>query len=113
MAAWVAARKEELWPGEVAAALTARRAGGLESAIPYFATNQHRMRYAQFRAQGYPIGIGTVESAGKRVIAARLKQAGMRWTKAGSPAALNLRTHLLSGRGDAIWPLTHPQPSPA
>ena len=63
---------------------------------------------------GYPIGSGTVESACKRVIAARLKQAGMRWTKAESPAALNLRTHLLlNGRGDAIWPLTHPQPSPA
>ncbi len=53
----------------------------------------------------YPMGSGTVESAGKQVIAARLKQAGMRWTKAGAQAALNLRTHLLSGRGDAIWPL--------
>ena len=71
------------------------------------------MRYAQFRAQGYSIGSGTVESAGKRVIGARLKQAGMRWSKAGAQAGLNLRTHLLNGRGDAIWPLTHPQPSPA
>ena len=62
---------------------------------------------------GYPIGSGTVESAGKRVIRARLKQAGMRWSKAGAQAALNLLTYLLSGRGDAIWPLTHPQPSPA
>ena len=80
---------------------------------PLLETHQHRMRYAQFRAQGYPIGSGTVESAVKGVIAARLKQAGMRWTKAGAQAALNLRTHLLNGRWYAIWSLTHPQPSPA
>ena len=67
------------------------------------------MRYAEFRAQGYPIGSGTVESACKRVIGARPKQAGMRWTKAGAQAVLSLRSQLLSGRWEAIWPLTRPQ----
>ena len=111
--AWVAARKEELWAGDVGAVLTALRSGEGESEAHYFETNEHRMRYAEFRARGYPIGSGTVESACKRVIGARLKQAGMRWSKAGAQAVLNLRSHLLSGRWDAVWPLTRPQLTPA
>ena len=110
---WVEARKQELWEGEVEAVLTALRAGGATSEIHYFETNGHRMRYAEFRARGYPIGSGTVESACKRVIGARLKQAGMRWTRMGAQAVLSLRTQLLSGRWDAIWPATRPRLKPA
>ena len=106
---WVEARQQELWEGGVEAVLTALRTGEATSEIHYFETNRHRMRYAEFRAKGYPIGSGTVESACKRVIGARLKQAGMRWTKAGAQAVLNLRTQLLSGRWEAIWPATRPQ----
>ncbi len=36
------------------------------------------IRYARFRAQGYPIGSGSVESANKLVVQSRMKQAGMR-----------------------------------
>ena len=106
---WVEARKEELWEGEVEAVLTALKAGEATSEIHYFETNRHRMRYAEFRARGYPIGSGTVESACKRVIGAQLKQAGMRWTRAGAQAVLSLRAQLLSGRWDAIWPATRSQ----
>ena len=93
--------------------LTALRAGEATSEIHYFQTNRHRMRYGEFRALGYPIGSGTVESACKQVIGARLKQAGMCWSKAGAQAVLNLRTQLLSGRWDTIWPLTRPRLTPA
>jgi hypothetical protein len=115
----VEARKEELWEGRVEAVLAALRGeeGDQEeqteaSEVHYFETHQERMRYAQFRAQGYPIGSGTVESACKRVIGARLKQAGppqADWTKAGAQAVLSLRAALLSGRWDTIWPATRPQ----
>ena len=71
------------------------------------------MGYSEFRAQGYPIGSGTVESAGKRVIGVRLKPAGTRWTRLGARAVLSLRTQLLGGRWDAIWPATRPQLKPA
>ena len=110
---WVAARKDELWEGDVAAVLAALRAGPATSEIHYFETHRHRMRYREFRARGYPIGSGTLESACKRVIGARLKQAGMRWSRAGAQAVLSLRTQLLSGRWDAVWPLTRPQLAPA
>ena len=109
MGSWVEARKEELWEGEVEAVLTALKAGEATSEIHYFETNRHRMRYAEFRARGYPIGSGTVESACKRVIGAQLKQAGMRWTRAGAQAVLSLRAQLLSGRWDAILPATRSQ----
>ena len=113
---WVEARKEELWEGRVEAVLAALRGeeGDQEeqteaSEVHYFETHQERMRYAQFRAQGYPIGSGTVESACKRVIGARLKQAGMGWTKSSAQAVLSLRTQLLSGRWEVIWPFTSPK----
>jgi hypothetical protein len=36
-------------------------------------------KYASFRAQGYPIGSGSVESANKLVVQSRMKGAGIRW----------------------------------
>lgn len=113
MEAWVEARMRELWEGDVAAVLAGLRAGGATSEVHYFETNRQRMRYGEYRARGYPLGSGTVESACKRVIGARLKPAGMRWSKAGAQAVLNLRSHLLSGRWETIWPLTRPKPKPA
>ena len=109
VAAWVEARKEESWNGDVEAVLAALGSEEGASEIHYFETNRRRMRYGEFRSRGYPIGSGTVESACKRVIGARLKQAGMRWSKAGAQAVLGLRSQLLSGRWDAVWPLTRHQ----
>lgn len=110
---WVAERKQELWEGRVKAVLAALKGDQAEPSaateVHYFETNQERMRYAEFRAKGYPIGSGTVESACKRVIGARLKQAGMCWTKAGAQAVLSLRAHLLSGRWETMWPFTRPK----
>ena len=111
---WVAARWQDLWAGDVAAVLTALRAGETTSELHYFATNGHRMDYAEFRAQGYPIGSGTVESACKRVIWARhgSNRRGCAGPS-GAQAVLGLRTQLLSGLWDASWPATRPQLKPA
>jgi hypothetical protein len=108
---WVEARKQELWEGRVEAVLAAlgREEGETEGQRVateghYFETNRERMRYAEFRAQGYPIGSETVESACKGVIGVWLKQAGMCWTKADAQAVLSLRADLLSGRWDRFVP---------
>lgn len=110
---WEVECEAALWQGDVEAVLEAlERQGGqprgqaAAAELHYFETNRERMRYAQFRAQGYPIGSGTVESACKRVIGARLKQAGMCWSKAGAQGVLSLRTALLSGRWDEDWQVT-------
>ena len=56
------------------------------------------MCYAEYRARGLQIGSGSVESGCKQVIAARLKQAGMRWSLPGARAVAAVRTRLKSGR---------------
>lgn len=40
---------------------------------------QPMLRYAHFRALGYPIGGGATESANKLVVEERLKGPGMQW----------------------------------
>lgn len=72
----------------------------VRQAVVYFFHNRYRMRYKEFRAAGYPIGSGTVESACKLVVQTRLKQAGMRWSRNGAQAVLALRSFLLSDRWD-------------
>ena len=66
--------------------------------LSYFATNKDRMRYATFKAHGYHIGSGLVESACKTVVGTRLKQSGMRWSQAGAEAMLHLRSLLLTNQ---------------
>jgi len=77
-------------------------------AIRYLFHQRKRMRYAHFRQLGLPIGSGTVESACKVVVQARLKQAGMRWSRKGAQAMLALRCALLSGRWHQTWSTLHP-----
>jgi hypothetical protein len=72
-------------------------------AIRYLFHQRKRMRYAYFRQLGLPIGSGTVESACKVVVQARLKQAGMRWSRPGAQAMLALRCALLSDRWHNTW----------
>ena len=69
----------------------------------YFVKHKQRMRYPELRAAGYHIGSGSVESACKRIISARLKQAGMIWTRDGAQAMAQLRATILSNRWDAFW----------
>jgi hypothetical protein len=76
---------------------------GLRQALGYFFTNRHRIRFEQFRQAGYPVGSGCVESACKNVVQARLKQAGMSWSRHGAQAMLAVRATVLSDRWDAVW----------
>lgn len=70
----------------------------VRQALGYLYHNRQRMNYAAFRQAGFPIGSGTIESACKTVVQARMKQAGMRWSRNGAQAMLALRTLLLSDR---------------
>jgi len=66
--------------------------------IDYIVRNRRRMRCPQFRAQGLCVSSGVVEAGCKRVVGARLKRAGMRWTVAGANAVIALRCCRLSSR---------------
>ena len=63
-----------------------------------------QIRYAEFQAQGYPIGSGAVESANKLVVEARLKGSGMHWARAHADPMLELRTVVCSDRWEEVWP---------
>jgi hypothetical protein len=46
----------------------------------YYSNHQHRMRYHFYREQGWPIGSGSIESAHRYVLQARMKRAGQHWS---------------------------------
>ena len=105
---WATARIDALWAGKHQQVVHAFRAhvnpdladDPAQQALTYFENNRHRMRYPEFRAQGYQIGSGTIESGCKRVIGARLKQAGMTWTVTGARQMIKARSLYLSSEWD-------------
>ncbi len=83
--------------------LSKNRVDGLRKERTYFTRNRHRMEYARFRRNGWPIGSGPVESACKTIVKHRLCRPGMRWHRATGQHVLSLRTLLKSDRWDAMW----------
>lgn len=90
-----------LWA--VAGQASAKARETLRREINYFSKHKERMRYPALEDAGYHIGSGSVESACKRIITARLKQAGMIWTREGAEAMAQLRATILSERWDEFW----------
>ena len=80
----------------------------VRQALGYFIRNRHRMHYDHYRQAGLLIGSGAVESAAKTVVQARMKQAGMRWSRNGAQAMLSLRCLLLSNRWHELDLAPHP-----
>lgn len=72
--------------------------------VGYFTGHHHRMQYADFKANGYYIGSGPVESACNTIVKQRAKRAGMHWTITGLDPVLALRTLRQSGREQILWP---------
>lgn len=110
--AWVKARKDDLWKGEVAKVIAALDGLNPDSEKTrdearllreYIRTHAERMRYQEFRDAGEPVGSGTVESACKNVVGTRLKRGGMRWKVERAEAVLALRCAILSTRWRAAW----------
>jgi hypothetical protein len=78
----------------------------LRKLINYFAANEHRTDYPSYRAHGWDIGSGPVES-GCKVVGDRLKRSGMRWVEGGAAGVAPLRALYWSGPDvwDAYWAL--------
>ena len=74
----------------------------MKALIDYYETHAARMRYDEYLRLGYGIGSGAVESAHKRVVHARLRQAGMRWSELGAQHLLALRQLLLNGQWSSV-----------
>jgi hypothetical protein len=111
--AWAREQETALWDGNVAAVLAALqphagRGDAVDEAISYYTNHQHRMDYSTYRARGLQIGSGTIESACKQLVSARLKLAGMIWNTAGAEAVAVVRAWLRSERWDEAMRLRPP-----
>ncbi len=108
--AWAHRQLEQVWDGKVDEVLVelARHEGagdGVRDAVTYYTTHGKRMDYAAYRARGLQIGSGSVESACKQVVSARLKGAGMIWDAAGAEAVAVVRAWLKSERWEEAMAL--------
>ena len=81
---------------------TKRRA--VDDLARYLTTNREQMRYQTFRAAGYAIGSGAVESAVSHVVQQRMKRVGMRWRSTGADAMRALRSiYRTTDAWDRFW----------
>lgn len=106
--AWLENARSLLWEGQIdkllhaCQQLSSQATTAVHKAVTYFTNNQKRMDYACFRQQGYFIGSGTVESAGKQIAGLRLKRAGARWTERGALLTAKARAAWLTGTWDVL-----------
>jgi hypothetical protein len=72
--------------------------------LAYLEKRQDQLHYPTYQAQGWPIGSGSVESANKLVVEARLKGAGMHWSRPQVNPMLALRNIVCNDRWAEAWP---------
>ncbi len=106
--AWIARQTHTLkhaGPDPVLAALRALPVGEhRDTALSYLEPRLAHLQYPAFRAAGYPIGSGIVESANKVVVEDRLKGSGMHWAPQSVDPMLALRTVVCADRWEEAWP---------
>ena len=100
--AWLEIVTEDLWQGRVELVIEscrslAKKSNLAKQSVSYYATNIERMRYAQFRAAGYLIGSGVIESGCKQIVTQRLKLPGAQWNLDGAILTAKARAAWLSG----------------
>ena len=72
--------------------------------LNYLTKRLDQIQYATFQARGFPIGSGSVESANKLVVEARLKGSGMHWARSHVNPLVALRTIACADRWTEAWP---------
>jgi hypothetical protein len=116
---WTESHLDLLWDGHVAEVVSVldsldlrqeRYPALVREAPDYFRSNQDRMRYDVFRAQGYPIGSGTVESGANTVVHHRMRRPGRGWQRQNGQAMLAALSELHSGRFEHAWRETFSPP---
>jgi hypothetical protein len=79
---------------------------GVQEKLTYLQKREAHMQYPTYQAAGWPIGSGSVESANKVVVEARLKGAGMRWGRQNVNSMLVLRNAICNRRWHETWTTT-------
>lgn len=99
---WTDDLKTHLFKGEIHAITQQFHCYNLATHANYFQEHQRRMQYAQFRAAGFPIGSGGVES-GVKQFKQRLSGPGMRWSRPALDRMIVLRSAVLGHSFDRLW----------
>jgi hypothetical protein len=101
--AWITKHKKVMWEGDIETLVSACDTlhetcphDSIRKAANYFETHKERMRYADFREQGYQIGSGTIESAAKQIGMMRLKVPGAIWNEENACLVAKARAAYLS-----------------
>ncbi len=115
---WIEIRQKELLAGkldQVIEAIKEKMMGRRESIIAsadkliaYYEKNKYRMKYDEYRAAGYCIGSGAIESAISTVVQQRCKLVGQRWTNR-ITAVLNIRAVFKSSKRGKLRELINQQ----
>jgi len=74
----------------------------INKALTFFANQRSRMHYGRFRAAGYQIGSGTMESGCKQLGVGRLKITGAQWHSNGAQCIAKVRATYLSNNWDDL-----------
>ena len=99
---WFQQQSSALYQGEIWCIIQDIQRHCPEVSVGYFHHHQRRMQYAAFRAEGYPISSGGVES-GIKQFKQRLTGAGMRWSRAGAERMMVIRSAVMTDSFDDIW----------
>lgn len=102
-----------LWEGRVddliddLKALRKGRRGGkrrrINEEIGYLEKGRHRMDYARYREEGWPVGSGAIEGTCKHLVKERFGITGARWKRDQIQDVLALRLAQFNGEWDTYW----------
>jgi len=107
---WIERVETDLWNGRLDAVTTAcaaqvdpqRAEDPAQKAVTYYTNNRARMDYPTYRANGYQIGSGTIESGVKQIATQRLKMPGARWNVNSARRVAKARAAFLSGQWNRL-----------
>jgi hypothetical protein len=105
--AWLKKVVEDLWQGQVELFIAAcqkfsQSSDEARKDVIYFSNHCERMRYADFRAKGYLIGSGVIESGCKQIVSRRLRLPGAQWIVEGAILTAKARAAWLSGKWQSL-----------
>lgn len=75
----------------------------IDDLIGYLEPRRAITDYVEYRAKGFAIGSGMMESTCKQLVGARLKGSGRQWSETGAVAMAALIAQRINGSWDAFW----------
>ena len=107
---WLEQTKAALWEGHLEEVIAAcqehvdlnREEDPAQKAVTYYTNNRHHMDYPTYRANGYHIGSGTIESGIKQIGTQRMKVAGAFWNLEPARKVAKARAAFLSDQWDEL-----------